>query len=75
MYGGHRVGSAPRKADADRLLGEHRQYLRVRAAWQVEVLDPYPVRTRRRRRLRAVLTLAGMSSSGWGAVVVVATFG
>jgi hypothetical protein len=21
MYGGHRVGSAPRKADADRLLG------------------------------------------------------
>ena len=74
MYGGHRVGSAPRKADADRLLGEHRQYLRVPAAWQVEVLDPYPVRTRR-RRLRAVLTLAGMSSSGWGAVVVVATFG
>ena len=53
---------------------EHRQHLKVRAAWQCQVLDPYPVRTRR-RRLTAVLTLAGIVIIWVGAVVVVATFG
>jgi hypothetical protein len=53
---------------------EHRQHRRVRAAWQCQVLDPYPVRTRR-RRLTAVLTLIAIVVVMVAAVVLVAMFG
>jgi hypothetical protein len=53
---------------------EHRHYLRVRAAWQCKVLDPYPLRTRR-RRLTAVFVLGGIIIAWTAAVVLAVTFG
>jgi hypothetical protein len=53
---------------------EHRHYLKVRAAWQCKVLDPYPLRTRR-RRLTAALVLSGAIIVWAAAVVLVVTFG
>lgn len=52
---------------------EHRQYLRVRAEWQCQILDPYPLRTRRCRRI-AVLTVASIVVV-WAAVLLVAMLG
>jgi hypothetical protein len=53
---------------------EHRQYLRVRAAWQCKVLDPYPLQTRR-RRLITVFALGSIFIAWTATVVLVVMFG